>query len=117
MTCYEQALAVGRTRYRDALDGLADAGLSATFTQTGGMNAALQVQLETGHALLVTDAEDPLSWDRAEHRGWGVGLYPPDAPGADGECLAFDRTDDGSVEALVPLAHRVLDAFLGGGRT
>ena len=68
--------------------------------------------LDSGHGLLVTDKDDSLSWDRAEHCGWGVGLYPPDYANNDGECLSFDSTDDSSVEALLQLAERVLDCFL-----
>lgn len=108
MLSYDQTMAAGADRYRDVLDRLADAGLAAVFTQTGGMNAALEVSLEGGHGLLITDAEDSLSWDREEHRGWGVGLYPPDRANTDGECLAFASTDDGSPQALVPLARAVL---------
>lgn len=84
MLSYDQTMAAGADRYRDVLDLLADAGLSATFTQTGGMNAALEVLLDGGHTLLVTDVEDSLSWDREEHQGWGVGLYRPDQENTDG---------------------------------
>jgi hypothetical protein len=116
VTGYDQAMADGEARYCDALDRLEEAGLPATFTQTGGMNAALQVLLDGGHTLLVTDAQCPLPWDRNEQRGWGVGLYPPDRPGGDGECLAFDSTSDSSLEALAPLARRVLDDYLASRR-
>lgn len=112
MLDYQTTMTIGQSRYRDVLDLLADAGLGATFTQTGGMNAALEVLLDSGHTLLITDAEDSLSWDRDEHHGWGVGLYPPDQANTDGECLAFDSTDDGSPQALPPLAHHVLDSYL-----
>ncbi len=81
------------------------------FTQTGGMNAALEVQLDSGHTLLVTDAEDALSWERSEHQGWGVGLYPPDQADTDGECLAFGSTGDGTAAALLPLVDEVLRSF------
>lgn len=108
MLDYNTTMRLGQSRYQDVMDLLAGAGLGATFTQTGGMNAALEVLLDGGHALLITDAEDSLSWDREEHQGWGVGLYPPDQANTDGECLAFDSTEDGSPEALVPLVHDVL---------
>ena len=108
---YDTAMAVGASRYGDVLRLLAAAGLAAAFTQTGGMNAALEVLLDGGHTLLITDAQDSLSWDRAEHHSWGVGLYPPDQANADGDCLAFDSTDDGSAEALVPLARAVLSDY------
>ncbi len=110
MLDYDTTMAIGAERYWDVLALLAKAGPGATFTQTGGMNAALEVLLD-GHTLLITDAQDSLSWDRKEHQGWGVGLYPPDQANTDGECLAFDSTDDGSPEALVPLARSVLSEF------
>lgn len=111
MLSYDQTMAAGADRYRDVLALLAEAGLAATLTQTGGMNAALEVLLDGGHTLLATDAEDSLPWDREEHRGWGVGLYPPDQANTDGQCLAFGSTDDGSAEALVPLARSVLAEY------
>ena len=72
------------------------------------MNAALETLLDGGRTLLITDAEDSLSWERAEHAGWGVGLYPPDQANTDGECMVFESDEDGSPEALVPLVERVL---------
>ena len=108
MLTYRETLNAGASHYQDVLDVLKNAGLAATFTQTGGMNAALEVQLDGGHTLLITDAEDSLSWDRREHRGWGVGLYPPDQANNDGDCLTFDSTDDGSPQALLALVHAVL---------
>lgn len=113
---YDTTMAIGRSRYQDVLDRLTATGLPAAFTQTGGMCAALEVTLETGHTLLVTDAEDPLSWDREEHTGWGVGLYTPDQADTDGECLAFDNTPDGSVTALLPLIQHVLNGYLSTRR-
>ncbi len=77
------------------------------FIQTGGMCAAIEVLLDGGQTLLITDAEDTLSWDRADHRGWAVGLYPPDEAHNDGPVM-FDTADDGSPEALIGLAQRVL---------
>ena len=38
---------VGHHRYADLIDALNEAGLPTTFIQTGGMNAALEVTLET----------------------------------------------------------------------
>jgi hypothetical protein len=117
MLDYQTTMKIGQSRYQDVLDLLQAQGLGATFTQTGGMNAALEVLLDSGHTLLITDAEDTLSWDREEHRGWGVGLYPPDQANTDGECLAFDSTDDGAPSALPPLVNRVLDLWLGRQRS
>ncbi|MEO3939336.1 hypothetical protein V3N99_21710 [Dermatophilaceae bacterium Soc4.6] len=112
MLSYDATLTVGASPYQDVLQVLREAGLDATFIQTGGMNAALEVMLEGGSTLLVTDAEDSLAWNRKEHEGWGVGLYPPDRANNDGQCLAFDSTDDGSPAALVPLARAVLAGYV-----
>jgi hypothetical protein len=117
MLDYETTMKTGQDRYQDVLDRLRTAGMPGVFTQTGGMCAALEVVLDSGHVLLVTDKDDPLSWDRTEHRGWGAGLYPPEQANSDGECLAFKSTEDGSVEALQPLIDRVLADFLRSRRT
>ena len=65
----DEAMAVGTARYADIIAALEAAGLPTAFTQTGGMCAALEVTLEAGQHLLITDAEDSLSWDRGEQRG------------------------------------------------
>ncbi len=116
MLDYPTTMTIGASRYQDVLDVLREAGLDATFTQTGGMNAALEVMLDGGHTLLITDAEDSLAWDREEHQGWGVGLYPPDQANTDGECLAFDSTDDGSARRLPELAWQVLRNYTRDAR-
>ena len=59
----------------------------------------------------MTDADDPLAWDRADHEGWAVGLHL--WRGEQGEASCFRQTQDGSVDALVLL----LDELLPGGRT
>lgn len=41
-------MAWGKQQYRDVLDTLHRAGLSADFVQTGGMCAALEVMLDGG---------------------------------------------------------------------
>jgi len=53
---HQDTLQVGQCRYQDVLHLLARAGMAATFTQTGGMNAAFEIVLDGGHTLLVTDA-------------------------------------------------------------
>ena len=110
MLSYEEAMEVGAHRYRDVLDALAGAGLAAQFTQTGGMCAAIEAVLESGRVLLVTDAEDTLSWDRGAHRGWGVGVYRPDGDGGylDDGPLVYDSAQDGSITVLLTLVARVL---------
>lgn len=114
MLDYETTMTVGATRYQDVLDHLAGSGLRASFTQTGGMNAAIEIMLDGGYTVLVTDAEDSLAWDRDEHRGWGVGLYPPDQANTDGQCLAFDSSDDGTPQSLPTLVRTLLRRFTRG---
>lgn len=109
MLTYAETMALGQAQYQDVLDDLAAAGYPATFTQTGGMNAALEVMLEAGWALLITDAADALSWERADQRGWGVGLFAPEgrylhAPGA------FAETAATSTDSLLALIRQVLDS-------
>ncbi len=113
MLSYDSSMQVGAARYQDVLDGLRAGGWPAAFTQTGGMCAALEVMLDSGHTLLITDAEDSLSWDREEHRGWGVGLYPPDRADTAGDCLAFGCTGDAAAPALLPLVEQVLRQWSG----
>lgn len=107
MLTYEETMAHGRAQYQDVLDALAGEGLPTEFIQTGGMNAALQVSLDGGWSLLVTDAEDSLSWARSEQRGWGVGLYAPEHA-FDGECRSSATTPDGSLSALRAVIEEVL---------
>jgi len=102
-----EAMAIGAARYADVITTLNGAGLPTVFTQTGGMCAALEVTLEAGQHLLITDAEDSLSWDRDEQRGWGVGRYVTDSEYDDGP-LAFVESDDRSTEALLLLVRQVL---------
>jgi len=105
MPDYDSTMREGAHVYREELDALRAAGIAAAFIQTGGMNAALEAILDGGAVLLITDAEDSLSWDRAEQRGWGVGLYrDSDEQSPD----VFDTSDDTSAQALLDLVRRVL---------
>lgn len=105
MLDYAQTMSLGADRYHHELTALAEAGIPATFTQTGGMNAALQAILDGGAVLLVTDFDDTLAWDRADQQGWAVGLYPdPDSQ----DPIAFQATQDVSTEALTDLVRAVL---------
>lgn len=103
---YEDTMRAGARAYGDVLAALSSAGFPAAFTQTGGMCAALEIQLEAGHTILVTDAEDTLSWSRTDHRGWGVGLYPP-GDGCDGP-LAYVQVDACDIPALLSAVREVL---------
>jgi ABC-type Fe3+ transport system substrate-binding protein len=107
MLTFEETMAVGQAEYQDVLDALAAVGLPASFTQTGGMNAAIEVVLDGGHALLVTDFEDSLAWSRAEHDGWSVGLYPP-AQQYDGDVIAFGSTEGSGMDDLLELVQSIL---------
>lgn len=106
---YHEEMRRGQAQYQDVLDELAAAGLPAIFTQTGGMCAALEVQLETGHTLLITDADDTLAWNRGSHQGWGVGLFPPE-PESENERaqIRFAETPESSIDALLRLVRSVL---------
>jgi hypothetical protein len=109
MLSYEETMEVGRQQYADVIAELTNSGLPTEFTQTGGMNAALEVRLDGGYSILVTEADDSLSWSREEHRDWGVALFPPSEQ-YDGECLAADTSEDGSVQALRALIQQLLRA-------
>ena len=106
MLDYDTTMRIGAARYQDVLDALDAAGLPGCFIQTGGMNAALQVTLEGGQTLLITDADDALSWDRTEQHGWGVGLYP-DQERAEGAEL-FDTCVGNDAAALLDLIRSLL---------
>jgi len=97
--------------YGDVVTALAELGLPAVLAGTGGGHAALQVTLETGEYLLISDAEDGLSLDRGQQRGWGVGLYRRGSDFDDGP-TRFESTDDDvtDVPALLGLVRTVLTA-------
>lgn len=103
---YAETMAWGADQYRDVLDRLDGEGMPANFTQTGGMCAAIEVQLETGHTLLITDAEDSLAWAREEHDGWGAGLYEA-GEHTDGP-LAYGQVPENDVQALMVLLGDVM---------
>jgi len=106
-TRMDDAMAIGAARYADIIATLNGAGLPTVFTQTGGMCAALEVTLDNGQHLLITDAEDSLSWERAEQRGWGVGRYVTDSEYDDGPRAFADSEDTGS-NTLLRLVREVL---------
>jgi hypothetical protein len=106
MMSYEATMRAGARAYADILAALSAAGFPATFTQTGGMCAALEIQLEAGHTILITDAEDTLAWSRADHSGWGVGLYPPGDDWDD--AVAYVQVDGSGASALLEAVRQVL---------
>lgn len=105
MLSYHQTMRLGAAAYADATKALRQAGVPARFTQTGGMNAALEAHLDGGAYLLVTDADDTLSWDRDEQQGWGAGLYTNDE---DQELIAHAVTDRTDAAALAELVRHLL---------
>lgn len=113
MLSYEDTMSLGQAQYQDVIDALKATGLPTAFTQTGGMNAALEVRLDGGYTLLLTDAEDSLSWARAEQQGWGVLLYPTEQA-YDGEPLAFASAPDTSIATLMDLIQQVLRKAVRG---
>lgn len=109
-------LAQATNTYADVLLALNDAGLPTVVTQTGGLCGALEITLETGQHLLITDAHDTLPWDRSEHAGWGVGLYPRDDEYTGGH-LACADTEASDVLTLLGLVRQVLTAGARGARS
>ena len=108
---YEETMQYGEAEYRDVIDALRERGLIFSFTQTGGMTAALEAVLDGGASILVTDVEDGLSWERQRHEGWAVGLYA-EIEDRD-EPLAYASSDQGDVETLLGLIDEVLRAGRG----
>lgn len=68
----ERAMIHGASLYQESLRVLEELGLSASFTQTGGMCAALEVNLERGQ-LLIIDVDDSLPWDPTQRKRLGRG--------------------------------------------
>lgn len=96
----------GHEEYSDIIEQLCSYGLPTFFTQTGGMHAALEVQLETGDHLLITDSCDGLPWDRAAQQGWGVGLYRRDQDDSGPE--AFTSSSSTDFDTLLQLVREAL---------
>lgn len=48
-------------QYTDVMEKLAEVGYRATFTQTGGMCPAIQLEVDEARFALVTDADGPLA--------------------------------------------------------
>ena len=107
----ETSMRIGAERYRPVTDALARAGWPATFTQLGGMNLALEITLEGGHQVLVTDVDDCLSWDPRDNQGWGVTFHPdPERPELGEGPFAFASAQGRSVATLIDLVQCVVKA-------
>ncbi|MGW0355827.1 hypothetical protein ACWDXV_16630 [Nocardia nova] len=103
-TVQSQILSIDQ-EYSDVLAILRGHGYDAGIADTGGGCEAIEISLKNDSRLLVTDKDELLAWDRADHHGWGVGLYD-----SDGEMVCYRDTDDGSAEGLLAV---VLDAIGG----
>ncbi len=86
---------LGARQCADVLDTLGEHGLPAEFTQTGGMCAVLEVQLENGHTLLIADADDYLSWARPSTTDGPSGSTRP-------ECATTARSPSARSTAATP---------------
>jgi hypothetical protein len=107
----ETSMRIGAERYRPVTDALTRAGWPAKFTQLGGMNLALEVTLEGGHQVLVTDVDDCLSWDPRDNRGWDVTFHPdPERPELGEGPFAFASAEGRSFETLIDLVRCVVRA-------
>lgn len=98
LNVYGQSIEFGTLQYLDVLDLLSSTGYRATFTQTGGMSAAIELAIDENKFALITDADGPLAWEREDHHGCAVGVYEyQDTSGA----VAYESTTNSSVEALM----------------
>ncbi|WBP93206.1 hypothetical protein O6072_18405 [Mycolicibacterium neoaurum] len=96
-------------------------GVTLEIVNTGGGNEAMHGRLESGHWLVVTDAEDFLSGanERLERDaegyplGWFAGIYPNDTsngsdwPDSSG-CLDSEQSDDARFDELKLVIQEVL---------
>ena len=113
---FEETMASIKAQYQDVIDELTTAGLPTTFASVGGLNVGLEVRLDVGHVLLVTDAAGSLPSSRAEHDGWAVALFPSEL-GYSGEMVAGDASAVSSVAGLRALVDRLAPRYLRLGPT
>ncbi|MFD9680558.1 hypothetical protein ACFWAD_11825 [Rhodococcus sp. NPDC059969] len=95
---YGQSIEYGTLQYLDVLDLLSSNGYRATFTQTGGMSAAIELAIDENKFALITDADGPLAWERADHQGWAVGVYEYQDTS---DAVTYESTTNSNVEALM----------------
>jgi hypothetical protein len=105
---YEETMQRGAEEYRDVLDALAAVGLEGQFVQTGGMCAAIEIMLDGGYYLLLTDEDDTLAWDRTEHAGWQASLLEPEGRETMDGPLEHASDPDGSAASAVLLSQTAL---------
>ncbi len=105
----DDATAFGARQYWDVLQLLTRAGLQADFVVDDDGGAAVQIQLDSGQTLLVTEVDGPLPRLREDHRSWGVSLHRTRrGPDEEGPAAWDGSQDDGSLKALLPLVSGVL---------
>jgi hypothetical protein len=95
---YERAMVHAAELYADVLAELGAVGYDAAIIQTGGMCLAIEISLEDGRTILVTDKDEILPWEREWHQGWGIGVY---AASDDTELIQSVLVDDSSPSALI----------------
>ncbi|QOW01677.1 hypothetical protein [Rhodococcus pyridinivorans] len=100
MAKYKEVLEYGTKQYADVFSLLAANGFQASFTQTGGMCAAIELCIDEERFALITEDDGPLEWERFEHHGWAVGVYNK----ADtSDAVILETVPDASPTALVTL--------------
>lgn len=104
MLDYDTTMRLGEQEYAEAITGTCRAGIPVRFTQTGGMNAALEEVLDDGCTCWSATRRMPCRGP-SEQTGWGVGLYHS---AEDPDPLAFGSINDTGTTALITLIRQVL---------
>lgn len=84
-------------QYDDIIDLLHRHGYNAGIMDTGGGCLAIEIPLDTGRTLIITDKQGPLD-NRDELRGWGIGLLNETGGFEDSE---YREVSNSSPEALL----------------
>ncbi|MCD2118325.1 MULTISPECIES: hypothetical protein [Rhodococcus] len=104
MDDYRKAMEYGMLQYADVFTLLTENGFQASFTQTGGMCAAIEIYVDDERFALITENDGPLEWERAEHHGWAVGVYER----ADtSDAVILETVSDSSSDSLLNLLASV----------
>lgn len=85
-------------KYRDVEELLSKRGFSARLCDTGGGCYALVVEATIGRTVLVTDRLGPLTDNRREQSGWGIGVYTDESCD---ELVLFREVAEPTGEALI----------------
>lgn len=97
---YDRYLADATERYADVLHELHACEIPATMEQTGGMCLAIMWPHAGGYFML-TDADEPLSFERDHDQGWGLGLYDADGDMVWDDLITHPAKTVGTAIALV----------------